>query len=295
MKGLKDMELIIAACVIVLTMVYLIWYEHNNDTQKTTDNVVKNEEQSSKTEDVKVTDNNKNNIQQETDDKKNASINIKYEDYRVNKDKMKEMLIKAASNLSWSRMFSSSDKLSFVSEFTGRFAIGKINILFEENECSVDCYNDTTEKNELNIKALIIELEAIYEGKENGIGNAVLSDYNKKNSKFGSFLSLVIIVTTVCFFISEGSMPSCSRIFSYIIPQSYEAEIEGCISAIEDSATWSVRNIRLLSINNDGERNYMIFKVDVQNGFGAWKNNVRCRCYPIKMNDGEWYGAILND
>ena len=213
MKGLKDMELIFAACAGVLTMVYLIWYEHNNDTQKTTDNVVKNEEQSSKTEDVKVTDNNKNNIQQETDDKKNASVNIKYEDYRVNKDKMKEMLIKAASNLSWSRMFGSSDKLSFVSEFTGRFAIGKINILFEENECSVDCYNDTTEKNELNIKALIIELEAIYEGKENGIGNAVLSDYNKKNSKFGSFLSLVIIVTTVCFFISEGSIPSCSTNF----------------------------------------------------------------------------------
>ena len=213
MKGLKDMELIIAACVIVFVILYLIFAKDEEYPQKTANSAEKNKEQSSKTEDVKVTDNNKNNIQQETDDKKNASVNIKYEDYRVSKDKMKEILIKAASNLSWSRMFSSSDKLSFVSEFTGRFAIGKINILFEENECSVDCYNDTTEKNELNIKALIIELEAIYEGKENGIGNAVLSDYNKKNSKFGSFLSLVIIVTTVCFFMSDWSIPSCSTNF----------------------------------------------------------------------------------
>ncbi len=293
MKGLKDMELIFAACAGVLTMVYLIWYEHNNDTQKTTDNVVKNEEQSSKTEDVKVTDNNKNNIQQEADDKKNASVNIKYEDYKVSKDKMKEMLIKAASNLSWSRMFSSSDKLSFISEFTGRFAIGKINILFEENECSVDCYNDTTEKNELNIKALIIELEAIHEGKENGIGNAVLSDYNKKNSKIGS--AIVMIIIAVCFFMSDWSIPSCSRIFSYIACPGCEDAIGSCFYATERAASWSVKNLELLDISLDNRKpTAVILQGDFQNGFGAWKQNQKVYCVPSKREDGSWVGVVVD-
>ena len=304
MKGLKDMELIIAACVIVFVILYLIFAKDEEYPQKTANSAEKNKEQSPKTAN-KVKKNKvkgfniQNYVPSETYNKKIASQDFKYEDCGVSKDKMKEMLIKATSNLSWKKQYVSLDSLYYHTELYGIFAEGKVNIILNEDKFSVICYNDTTEKNKLNLKALIIELNAIKEGNEQGTGRKILHEHYKN-------MSLVfIIAASFCVFVGWA----CISIYEYFSSESYPADNSNskcpdcehvsklCLSQIEREWKYDLRGIYVDAYYWNIETKqptYVIIKGDFQNAFGAYMRNKEVICTPYYIN-GEWRAFVNYD
>lgn len=155
--------------------------------------------------------------QQISDSKKSSSDEFQYKDYGLDRAGMKELLIKAAENLSWKPVNISSDKLDFKSESILGERNGEIVVLLKAKGFSVLCKEDEKEKNALNLKALEVELESIQEGKKgffyHSKGKDILKEYDSKQRR--DILFGIVGIIVVCCGIYSCVSKGCSfNIFS---------------------------------------------------------------------------------